>query len=253
MHSKAPQYQDKVAIVTGASTGIGAAVARELAAGGASVVLVARRAAVLDQQAEAVREAGGKAIVMPCDVTDETAVREMVRAVDDRFQRVDLLVNSAGMMVWAPLPVLRVEDTRNLLELNVFSTWFLVRCCAALLPKGSGAVVNIASAAGVQGASGMSAYSASKGAVMAMTRSLAKEFAPRRVRVNAVAPGVVMTESSRMKFALLSEKQISALKSQHPLGFGTPEDVAKAVAFLGSDDAKWITGHTLAVDGGLTA
>jgi 3-oxoacyl-[acyl-carrier protein] reductase len=247
------QYQGKVAMVTGASSGIGAAIAQELGRRGASVVLVARCVDALNEQAKAVDAAGGEAIVMPCDVTDEKAVREMVRRLDDRFQRVDLLVNAAGMMVWAPLPVLRVDDARNMLDLNVLSTWFLVRCCAALLPKGSGAVVNVASAAGLQGDSGMSAYSASKGAIIAMTRSLAKEFAPRRVRVNAVAPGVVMTEASRMKFALLSEKQMSALEAQHPLGLGTPEDVANAVAFLGSGQAAWITGHTLVVDGGLTA
>jgi NAD(P)-dependent dehydrogenase (short-subunit alcohol dehydrogenase family) len=247
------EYQGKVAMVSGASSGIGAAIAQELGRRGALLILVSRRAEVLAEKAEAVQAAGGEAVVMPCDVTDETAVREMVRRVDDQFHRLDLLVNNAGVMVWAPLPVLRVDDARDMLALNVFSTWFLVRCCAPLLPKGSGAVVNIASAAGLQGASGMSAYSASKGAVMAMTRSLAKELAPRRVRVNAVAPGVVVTEASQRKFALLSEKQLSALQAQHPLGFGTPEDVARAVAFLGSDQAAWITGHTLVVDGGLTA
>ena len=253
MHNTALRYRDKVAIVTGASSGIGAAVARELAAGGASVVLVARRADALHQRSKDVEAAGGTATVMPCNLTDEEAVCEMVQRVEDRFGRVDLLVNNAGMMVWSPLPLLQVDETRDMLELNVLSTWFLVRCCGPLLPKGSGAVVNVASAAGLQGTSGLSAYSASKGAVIAMTRSLAKEFAPRRVRVNAVAPGVVMTEASRMRFAVLSEKQLSTLEAQHPLGFGTPEDVAKAVAFLGSDDAKWITGHTLVIDGGLTA
>ena len=253
MPTGTPPYQDKVALVTGASSGIGAAVARELADRGASVVLVARRADVLEELARAIEAAGGSAIAMPCDVTDDEAVPKMVRGVDDRFGRVDLLVNGAGTMLWSPLAVLREDEARHLLELNAFATWLLVRCCAPLLPKGSGSVVNIASAAGLQGESGMSAYSASKGAVIAMTRSLALEFAPRRVRVNAVAPGVVMTESSRMKFEVLSDKNRAALEDRHPLGFGTPEDVANAVAFLGSEEAKWITGHILVVDGGLTA
>jgi 3-oxoacyl-[acyl-carrier protein] reductase len=217
------------------------------------VVLVARRADVLEELARAVEAAGGAATAMPCDVTDDEAVPKMVRSVDDRFGRVDLLVNGAGTMLWSPLAVLQEDEARHMLDLNAFATWLLVRCCAPLLPKGSGSVVNIASAAGLQGVSGMSAYSASKGAVIAMTRSLALEFAPRRVRINAVAPGVVMTESSRMKFEVLPDKNRAALEEQHPLGFGTAEDVANAVAFLGSEEAKWITGHTLVVDGGLTA
>ncbi len=253
MQTGTPQYQDKVAIVTGASGGIGAAVAWELADRGATVVLVARRADALEERAKAIQAAGGMAVVLPCDVTDDKAASEMVRSVDDRFGRVDLLVNGAGAMVWSPLAVLHEDEARHLLDLNAFATWFLVRCCAPLLPKGSGAVVNIASAAGLQGVSGLSAYSASKGAVIAMTRSLAKEFAPRRVRVNAVAPGVVMTASSRLKLEVLPDKKRTALEEQHPLGFGAAEDVAKAVAFLGSNEAKWITGQTLAVDGGLTA
>ena len=149
MHNTALRYRDKVAIVTGASSGIGAAVARELAAGGASVVLVARRADALHQRSKDVEAAGGTATVMPCNLTDEEAVCKMVRRVEDRFGRVDLLVNNAGMMVWSPLPMLQVDETRDMLELNVFSTWFLVRCCGPLLPKGSGAVVNVASAAGL--------------------------------------------------------------------------------------------------------
>lgn len=253
MPDRTLRYQGRIAIVTGASRGIGAAVAQELAGEGATVVLVARSALALEELAKAIEAAGGTAAVMPCDVTDEQAVRGMIRAVDDRFGRVDLLVNCAGTMVWAPLPVLRLEDTKHMLDLNVLATWFLVRSCASLLPKGSGAVVSVASAAGLRGDSGMSGYAASKGAVVAMTRALAKELAPRGVRVNAVAPGVVMTEAARLKFALLTEKQISALEAQHPLGFGQPEDVAKAVAFLGCDEARWITGHTLVVDGGLTA
>lgn len=253
MQTRTLEYQDKVALVTGASKGIGAAVASELADRGASVVLVARGAEGLQQRAEAIQAAGGTAVVMPCNVTDDQAVPEMVRSVGDRFGQIDLLVNSAGMMLWSPLAVLDEDEARSLLDLNVFGTWFLVRCCAHLLPKGSGSVVNISSAAGLQGTSGLSAYSASKGAVIAMTRSLAKELAPRRVRVNAVAPGIVMTESSRLRFNILSKEQIAALEDQHPLGFGTPQDVAKAVAFLGSQQAKWITGHTLVVDGGLTA
>ena len=253
MQSRTLQYRDKLAVVTGASSDIGAAVAGELAERGATVVLVARRREVLEERAKVIEAAGGTAVVMPCDVTDDEAVPKMVRRVDDQFGRVDVLVNGAGAMVWSPIAVLAEDEARHLLELNAYATWLLVRSCAPLLPKRSGSVVNVASAVGLQGTSGMSAYSASKGAVIAMTRSLAKEFAPRRVRINAVAPGVVLTESSRLKLAVLSDDQRAALEGQHPLGFGDPQDVARAVAFLGSEEAKWITGHTLVVDGGLTA
>ncbi len=250
MHS---QYLDKTAVVVGASSGIGEGIARELANRGATVVLVARRAERLDELAQSIEQAGGKAAGFPCDVTDENSVRKLARSVGDEFGHVNLLVNNAGKMAWAPFAALEYQnDVKDLLELNVAANWYLTRCFAPLLPRGS-AIVNMASAAGLQGTLGLSSYSASKGAVIAMTRSLARELAPRQVRVNAVAPGVVDTETARLKFNAMSKQQMEATKAQHPLGFGTPQDVAKAVAFLGSDEASWITGHTLVVDGGLTA
>jgi len=247
------QYLDKVAVVVGASSGIGEGVARDLANRGATVVMVARRAERLDELARSIEQAGGKASGFPCDVTDENSVRKLAKRVDGEFRHVNLLVNNAGKMAWGPFATLEYQkDVKDLLELNVSAAWFLIRCFAPLLPKGS-VIVNMASAAGLQGTLGLSSYSASKGAVIAMTRSLARELAPRQVRVNAVAPGIVDTETARLKFNSMSKAQMEAVKAQHPLGFGTPQDVANAVAFLGSDEASWITGHTLVVDGGLTA
>jgi 3-oxoacyl-[acyl-carrier protein] reductase len=204
--------------------------------------------------AQSIEQSGGTARVFPCDLTDVDAVRALTRLVANDFRHVHLLVNNAGKSAWSPFPVLHFqEDVKDMLDLNVAASWLVIRYFAALLPTKRGAIVNVASAAGLQGASGMTSYSASKGAVIAMTRSFAIELAPRRIRVNAVAPGVLETKSTELVLAVLSQEQLDAVRARHPLGFGKPQDVANAVAFLGSDEASWITGHTLVVDGGLTA
>jgi 3-oxoacyl-[acyl-carrier protein] reductase len=246
------QYQDKTALITGASSGIGAAIAEELARRGATVVLVARTRERLEEQAAKIHAAGGRAECLPCDVTDENAIRKMARQLHSQHGKIHLIVNNAGLWNWSPMSVLPMDEVERMFRLNVFAMLNVVRLMAALLPKGSGAVVNMCSTAALQGESGLAAYSATKGAIMAMTRSLAKELAPRRVRVNAVAPGVVLTEGTELRFNVVSQERRAELESKYPLGFGKPTDVAPVVAFLGSDDARWITGQTLVVDGGLT-
>jgi len=245
-------YRGKVAMVTGASSGLGAGISRRLAALGAQVFLVARRADLLAELAADVGRNGGQAIAVSCDVTDEQAVRSLADAVKDRFGSLHLLVNNAGRPLSEPLQVLRLEKAREVLELNVLAMASVTKAVLGLLTPGA-AVVNVASVAAFRGAPTMSLYAASKGAVVAMTRAWALELASRQIRVNAVAPGIVRTELFEQAFGRFSPAQIAALERSHPLGLGQVEDVAAAVAFLGSEDARWITGHTLVVDGGFSA
>ena len=213
---------------------------------------LARREEHLRNLVKEIQSDGGSASLMTCDVTDETAVKELARRVKKEFQQLHLLVNNAGRELMVPLQILKTADAREILDLNVLSVMVVTRSLMPCLKKGS-SVVNMASALGVQGAAAMSAYCASKGAVMALTRALAKELAPRGIRINAIAPGMVKTDLLDRMLSKLRPEQVEALQSSHPLGFGQPIDVANAAAFLGSEEASWITGQTLLVDGGLTA
>jgi len=245
-------YAAKRALVTGSTGGIGTEIARELARRGAEVALVARREERLRELAAQIAADGGKAVPLPCDLTDASALGELAGWLRQEWGRLDLLVNNAGKELILPLQILKPQQARELLEVNLVAAMEMTRQCLGLFPPGA-AVVNVASAAGVRGSAGLSAYGASKAALIAFTRAVARELAPRRVRVNAVAPGIVKTEMSQRMLGKLTAAQVAALEAAHPLGFGTPRDVALAVAFLGSDEASWITGQTLIVDGGFTA
>ncbi len=246
------QFENKNALVTGASSGIGMEIARQLAARGAHVILVARRQDRLGQLADEISASGGLASAFPCDVADEAAVKSMVGQLQRQFDQLHLLVNNAGKELVAPLQIVRTPAARETMELNVLAMVTVTRLCLRLLNEGS-AIVNMASLAGLRGAAGMSLYSASKGAVIAFSRSLARELAARKIRVNSVAPGIVRTEMTDRMFSIYDPRQVQELEASYPLGFGRPIDVARAVLFLGSDEAAWITGQTLVVDGGCSA
>jgi 3-oxoacyl-[acyl-carrier protein] reductase len=246
------QFENKQVLVTGASSGIGMEIARVLASRGADVILVARREHLLVRLADEISAAGGKATVCGCDVSDEAAVKAMLERIKKQFGQLHLLVNNAGQELIAPLQVLRTDAAMQTMELNVVALANVTRLSMRLLQQGS-AVVNMASLAGLRGAAGMCLYSASKGAVIAFTQSLAREWAPRGVRVNAVAPGIVRSDMTERMFSKYDPQFVQQLEASYPLGFGRPMDVARAVAFLGSDEAAWITGQTLVVDGGCSA
>ncbi len=246
------ENQSPTALVTGASTGIGKAVALELARLGMHPLLVARRHELLIQLQSEIESAGGTASVFPCDVTDEASVKTHVNEIRSLHPRIDLLVNNAGKELISPLQIQKSNTATEMMDLNVVAMAMYTRACLRLLGEGS-AIVNMASVAALKGAPGMSLYAASKGAVIAFTRAIALELAAKRIRVNAVAPGIVRTEMTDRMFAKYAPSQVEQLESTYPLGFGRPADVAKAVAFLGGQDAAWITGQTLIVDGGYSA
>ncbi|SCL71580.1 NAD(P)-dependent dehydrogenase, short-chain alcohol dehydrogenase family [Micromonospora citrea] len=248
MNADSGRLSGQVALVTGASRGIGLAVARRLVAEGARVGLTARRPEAL---AEAVAELGGptRAVAVPGRADDAEHRREAVRLVTEAFGPVDVLVNNVGINpVHGPLAELDLAAARKILDVNLVGAlgWVQEVCAAGMAERG-GCVVNVSSIAGLTPSPGIAFYGVSKAALNHLTACLAVELAPA-VRVNAVAPAVVRTRFA----AALYEGREEEVARAYPLGrLGVPEDVAGAVAFLASADAAWITGQTLVLDGGV--
>ena len=235
----------KTALITGASRGIGAAVARRLRADGCEVVLNYGRSRT---QAEALAaELGGTAL--QADVSDPVQVKRMVDTVLEKFCQLDILVCAAGISHVGLISQIDGDEWRRLFAVNVDGVH---HCCRAVLPhmlgRKSGSIVTVSSMWGQVGGSCEAAYSATKGAVIAYTRALAKELGPSNIRVNCVAPGVISTEMN----AHLSPSDLAALTEETPLGrIGTPEEAAAAIAFLASDKASFFTGQVLSPNGGM--
>jgi 3-oxoacyl-[acyl-carrier protein] reductase len=238
---------DGVAIVTGGSRGIGRAIVELLAAAGMDVVLSYRQDAVA--AAEVVATGHGLRITAePLDVRDAAACTAFVEKVVDRTGRVDLLVNNAGVIRDNPLTIIDEEELRVVMETNMTGTFNMARAVAPhMISARRGKIINISSVAGEKGGRGQTNYAASKGAINAFTKSLAAELAPRGIRVNAVAPGVIETEMSKAVRELAGDQIQSRILLRR---IGQPADVAHAVWFLSSRFADYITGEILHVDGG---
>lgn len=240
----------KCALVTGASRGIGRAVALKLASEGAKVALnFAGNEAAANAVCEEIKSAGGQAILVKADVSDEAAVQQMVQTVAEAFGRIDILVNNAGITRDGLLARMKEEDWDAVLSTNLKGVFLTTKAATKLMMKQrAGRIVNMASVVGVTGNAGQANYSAAKAGVIGFTKTIAKELASRGITANAVAPGFIDTDMT----SVLSDKAKEAALSGIPLGrMGTPEDIAAAVLFLVSDQASYITGQVLNVDGGM--
>lgn len=242
----------RCAIVTGASTGIGAATATLLARRGANVVIVSRTASTLEERAAVIRDAtGGNCIALPADVRAEDQVERLVDTAKDEFGSIDILVNNAGGAgPMTPLTKLSHAAWEKTFDINVTSAVLCTHAAAQhMVAQRSGAIVNLSSLAGLNGTKGHANYSAAKAAIQMFTRVAAAEWGRHGVRVNCVAPGMIATEKA---VAGMGEDTLEkAAAKNFPLGrAGQPDDVAQAIAFLVSDAASYITGETLAVGGG---
>ena len=250
-HMPAP-LADRTVLVTGASRGIGAATARALAQAGASVVLAARDELAISAIAAEIVAAGGQAIGLATDVTDELAVKRVVEAALAAYGRLDAAFNNAGDgHMPAPLADLEVIDLERSLATNVRGVFLSMKYeVLAMLQSGGGSIVNMSSTAGLQGVRGMGAYSAAKHAIVGLTRSAALDYGTQNIRVNAVAPGPIMTE----RLAALDEENRQRVSAHVPLArLGMAEEVAAVVVWLCSDQSSFVTGATIPVDGGRLA
>ncbi|HLZ68432.1 MAG TPA: glucose 1-dehydrogenase [Dehalococcoidia bacterium] len=239
-----------VAIITGASRGIGAATARAFAAAGASVVLAARDQAALAGVEQSITRAGGSALAVPTDVGDAAAVERLVQITCERFGRLDAAFNNAGGSGHPPTPLadVAVEAFDSAVRVNLRGAFLCMKYeIPAMLAGGGGAIVNMSSTAGFRGVPGLAAYVSTKHGIIGLTQAAALDYAQRGIRVNAVAPGPILSE----RLAALSDEQRAPVVRAVPMQrIGRPEEVAATVAWLCSDRASFITGETIAVDGG---
>ncbi len=245
------RFTNKIAVVTGASKGIGAGIAKRLAAEGASVVVnYASSKDGADRLVGDIVQAGGNAIAIGASVANENDVTRLFEEVRKAFGRVDVLVNNAGVYDPKPIESLSISEYHRHFDTNVLGLLLVTRAAVPLFPATGGSIVNISSVVSTLAPPAAAIYVGTKGAVDSITKSLAKEFAPRKIRVNGVNPGFVLTEGTHSAGMAGGEFEAYAVANT-PLGRpGQPEDIAASVAFLASDDASWITGESLFVDGG---
>lgn len=244
------QLTGKTAIVTGGSRGIGRAAALTLAEAGADVaVIYAGNTAAAEETVRLIEEKGRKGLAIQCDVADEAAVTAMVKDVKKELGRIDILVNNAGITRDGLLMIMKEADWQAVLDTNLTGAFHCTKAVTRLMMKRrSGSIINITSVVGETGNAGQANYAAAKAGLIGFTKSVAKELASRNIRCNAIAPGCIETDMT----AVLGEDTVDAMIKTIPMGrVAQPEEVAKAVLFLASDDASYITGQTLNVDGGM--
>lgn len=240
----------QIAVVTGASQGLGKAVAEALGSNGATVVCLARNVSKLADTVAKIEQAGGKAEALQCDVTDRAAAAAAIEGTAERYGRLDILVNNAGITRDKLLRGMTDEMWDEVIATNLTSCFVCCRAAAGIMRRAKGGrIINMASISGLMGNPGQCNYSASKAGMIGFTRTLSKELASRGVTVNAVAPGFIESDMTKE----LGEVVMAEVRKRIPAGrAGQPEDVAAAVLFLASPAAAYITGQTLVVDGGMT-
>ena len=239
----------KTAIVTGASRGIGAAIARKLCEAGASVALCSRSAEAVAAIADTLNSEGYTAISTAADISKKGDVEALIKMVQDRFSQIDILVNNAGITRDTLLMRMKDEDWEAVLQTNLTGTMYCTRAVLRpMIRQRRGRIINISSVIGVMGNAGQASYAAAKAGIIGFTKTIAREVGARGITVNAIAPGFITTDMT----AQIPEQHQKQLLELIPLrSFGNPEDVADAVCFLASDAARYITGQTLHVDGGM--
>ena len=242
----------KVAVVTGASKGIGASIAKSLAAAGANVVVnYASSREGADQVVAEIAASGGKAIAVQGDVSKSDDVRRVFAAAKESFGALDVLVNNAGVFRFDALEAVTEDEFHREFNINVLGTLLATQEALKHFSTAGGSVINISSVVSTNPVAGSVVYSATKGAVDTITRALAKELGERKIRVNAIAPGGVETEGVHTLGIIGSDFQKDMI-ARTPLGrFGRPDDIARVAVFLASDDAAWLTGERLTASGGL--
>ncbi len=241
---------DQTAVVTGASQGIGRAIAACLAANGAKVACIARNAEKLAEAVSEIEAAGGQAIALSCDVTDRESVDGVVDAVIDKWGRLDILVNNAGITRDTLLPRMEDEEWDSVINTNLRGMFLFSRAASRVMMRARyGRIINISSVSGLMGNPGQTNYSASKAGMIGFTRSLSRELAGRKVTINAVGPGFIESDMTKA----LGQVVVDEAKKRIPAKrLGTTADVAAAVLFLASPAAAYVTGQVLTVDGGMT-
>ena len=243
------KLKDKVAIITGAARGIGFAIAETLAQNGTLSVIIDLNKDDVDIAVQKIDDAGLKAIGYACDVTDSENLGNVFKDIHSKFEKIDILVNNAGITRDGLLMKMKEADWDAVINVNLKGTFNCIQKVSRfMLKQKSGVIINISSIIGIMGNPGQANYAASKGGIIALTKSAAKEFASRNIRVNAIAPGFIQTEMTDKLPKEVIDKYLAAI----PLScMGTVKDIANLCVFLASTEAKYITGQTINVDGGL--
>ncbi|RCS41308.1 3-oxoacyl-[acyl-carrier-protein] reductase [Bremerella cremea] len=240
----------KVAVVTGASQGIGQQIAIGLGARGAKVACVARSADKLAETVAAIKEAGGDAEAFPCDVTSRESVEQLIDKIADDWGKVDILVNNAGVTRDNLLPRMTDEEWDTVINTNLRGMFLFSRAASKYMMRARfGRIINISSVSGIMGNPGQTNYSASKAGMIGFTRSLSRELAGRKVTINAICPGFIESDMTKALGPAVEDEVKKRIPAKR---MGKPQEIADAVLFLASDNAAYVTGQVLTVDGGMT-
>lgn len=243
------KFSGKTAIITGSAQGIGYAIAKEFAKRNANIVIVDLNQDKIDEAVATIKTIDKNVIGIKCDITQESEVENLVKQVQLQFHSIDILINNAGITRDKLLLRMSLNDWESVLKVNLTGTFICTQKIAkVMIRQKAGKIVNIASVIGIIGNTGQSNYAAAKGGIIAFTKSVAKELASRNINVNAIAPGFIKTAMTD----LLPQEIVEGYMAKIPLKLlGTPEDVAKLACFLCSDEASYITGQTIVIDGGM--
>ena len=239
--------QDKVALITGATGGLGGAIARKLHSQGATVVISGTRKEKLEELA---KDLGDRVVVKPCDLSDAEAIVNLISEIESELGKIDILVNNAGMTRDGLMMRMKDEDWSKVIDVNLSAVFRLSReVMKGMMKRRSGRIINITSIVGVTGNAGQVNYAASKAGLIGMTKSMAAEVATRGITVNCIAPGFIQSPMTDV----LNDKQREGILSAIPQGqIGSPDDIASGAVYLASDESKYITGQTLHINGGMT-